>query len=189
MKIRPLLIITLVFLLLINTSYFWEYNIGSFLFLVYGIFILLYIVLLVVLVFQLNKAIRERGKNKTRIVNVSVLAATLIIVLLYPSGIINFKQYETKPILLAQREGVANCTTTYKFLKDSSFERLSICFGLEKLKGRYARSGDTLLLTYQDKKKEIAVIGKNKYGIDFISVYKHSADTIPIEYAILKSNK
>ena len=47
-------------------------------------------------------------------------------------------------ILVAQREGAANCTTTFRLKKGNKFIEKSICFGTTEVTGEYKIKNDTI---------------------------------------------
>jgi len=47
-------------------------------------------------------------------------------------------------ILIAQREGAANCTTTFRLKKGNKFIEKSICFGTTEVTGEYKIKNDTI---------------------------------------------
>ncbi len=146
MNNKSLLIAALVFLFFINTSYFWEdlpglWDIGV------TIFLLLYFIILsVCLLSEIYKAIREKLRDRQRVLSVTAVGLILALTVLFPSGLIDFKRLEGKDILIAQREGAANCMTTFRLKKNKRFIQKSVCFGIEKKKGSYYIENDTIFL-------------------------------------------
>ena len=84
-----------------------------------------------------------------------------------PTGLINFDKLEGADLLIAEREGVANCTTRLRLKTNNKFNERSICFGISKISGNYFIKHDTIF--FSDKKLErnkkyyqFAVIEKTK---------------------------
>src|SRR5690554_1347475 len=106
--------ISLAFFLLVNTSDLWTDDLGFYAMIFSIILFLTFIGLTIILVIQLFYAVKERFKKRERNLTTSVLVLVLILPVFMPFGIVNFKKFESKDILVAQREGVANCTVTLK---------------------------------------------------------------------------
>ncbi|MEO6150967.1 MAG: hypothetical protein ABIN95_02250 [Mucilaginibacter sp.] len=192
MKSKILIIITVLFFLVINLSYFWEPTVGLAAIPVTILLIILFFALVIVWLVTLNKIIKEQYENKIRIVATIVLAVVLLLVLLFPGGMIDFSKYENN-VLIASREGSANCTDTYKFRADMSFSLTSICFAIEKTNGTYAISGDTIMLYYKNGNEESKVSkaivnynNKTTNDLGELMLYKNINDTVPIPLTITK---
>src|SRR5690606_32139893 len=96
------------------------------------------------LIRQVYLLFRERSKNKQQLLSIGIIAIVLTSAFFFPRGIIDFEKFESDSILIAQREGVANCMTTLKLRKDSSFVEREVCFGITKTTGTYKVKGDTI---------------------------------------------
>ena len=113
---------------------------------------------------------------------------------IFPGGIIDFEKFESETILIAQREGVANCTNRLKFKVDGSFLERAVCFGIEEIRGNYKLKGDTIFFEYEEEldaeltKCEFAIISKKLSSDDkqILTKYLGKNDTIGIKYTILK---
>ena len=75
---------------------------------------------------------------------VGVLAFVLSSSVVYPRGIVDFEKWESEPLLIAEREGAANCLTTLKLRKDKTFIERTICFGQSETTGTYNVVNDTI---------------------------------------------
>ncbi len=105
-----------------------------------------------------------------------------------PNGFINFEKFEGSDILIAQREGAANCTTTFKLKENNKFTEQSVCFGTTEIKGDYKIQNDTIFFENvelgrgEDEFYKFAVIRPSKFNKDnkhFDLVrYKDLKDTI-----------
>ncbi|HEX7846571.1 MAG TPA: hypothetical protein VF476_12290, partial [Chitinophagaceae bacterium] len=65
---------------------------------------------------------------------------------------------EGKDILVAEREGSANCTTVLKLKDDFTFRERNVCFGITVVKGTFRVVQDTI---YFDN------VNSGRYGDDF----------------------
>lgn len=144
MKQKTLIITTLLFFIAVNTSYFWEGKLDLYAFPAFIFLFVCYIILLIVLIRQLYFFIKERPKQKQRLLLVGLLIIVLTTSFLKPTGLIDFDKWEGDDVLVAGREGVANCYTYFKLKDDYTFKQKSICFGISDLKGTYRLVNDTI---------------------------------------------
>jgi hypothetical protein len=144
LKNKGLLIATILFFLTVNTNYYWEGKLGLFAFPVFLFLVLVYVGLGIALLRQLFLAIREKFGDKKRLLIIALLTIVLTITFLKPNGLINFDSFQGKDVLIAQREGAANCMTTIKLKDDNSFRERSVCFGVTEIKGKYHYQNDTI---------------------------------------------
>jgi len=88
----------------------------------------------------------EKFSNQKRIYSIVSVALILSVIYYFPFGI-PFDSYLSKDdsILIAHREGVANCRTTLKLKSDQTFVEYTICFGFNEIHGKYQLVNDTLL--------------------------------------------
>ena len=106
MKGNILLKTTIIFFLLVNTSYYWEGKLGVFAMLSSILLAGAFIFLTIALLTQIAFAIREKFTNKKRLLLITVTLIILPLTYLYPNGIINFDRLEGENLLIAEREGV-----------------------------------------------------------------------------------
>ena len=137
MRNKGIIITTLVFFLLVNTTYFWEGKLGLIAFPVFLIFVIVYIGLVVGFLRQLYFAIREKFKNKQRLVILTILVTVITLTFFRPHGFIDFDKLQGADLLVASREGGGNCTTTLKLKESNRFIERSVCFGVKEIKGTY----------------------------------------------------
>lgn len=86
----------------------------------------------------------------------------------------NFKKLEENSILIAQKEGVANCMTYLYFQKDGNIIQKSFCFGIQTEKGKYEIK-DSIINIYWDISKNRDESNTSKiraHDIAKIKVYK-----------------
>lgn len=130
-----------------NTSYVWEGKLELWAFPVFIFLLVFYIVLAIILIYQVYWVTKEGFKNKKRIIIVGVMSLTLGLIFFWPNGIINFDRWEGDDLLIAGREGVANCTTTLKLKANNKFVEKSICFGMSEVRGDYLLKGDSIFFS------------------------------------------
>jgi len=184
-KNKGLIITTIIFFLIINTTYFWEF--GGFGLPLLFLLIITYFVLVVVLVLQLYFAIKEKFKYKFRFFNIALLTTVLIMTFLFPTGFINFEQFESKNVLIAQRTITSDCSSTIKLKQDLTFVQQELCFGAKEIKGTYQISNDTI---YFLKGKEIlgyefAIVKELEFKKQYsyaLQLFKDKNDTIGYSY-------
>ena len=103
-----------------------------------------FLVLTVLMLVQLYRSIREKFADKQRLRLIGLMTPVLMLAFLYPNGLINFGKLESDSLLIAQREGVANCMTTFKLKENNTFIERNVCFGVTETTGEYRLSGDTI---------------------------------------------
>jgi hypothetical protein len=195
LKNKVLIISTLFFFLIINTNYFWEGKLGIVAFPVFLILVLVFIVLSILLLNQFVKGIKEKFSDKSRIVTIGIVSIILILTFIKPNGLINFDKFNGTDILIAQREGAANCMTTIKLKENMTFRERSVCFGVTEIKGTYELRNDTVFfenIEYgrnENEFYEFAVIEPSKINpdkFDFVR-FKNKNDTIGHELWVVKN--
>lgn len=192
---KILLAITIVFFMIVNTSYFWEMylppggNVVLFMFLFF--FSIFWVI---VLLFQLVDGIREKFKDRRRIWVIGIMSLALGLIAFRPGGLINFEQFEEEALFFASREGVANCKTAFKLLPENQFKEREVCFGVSVIRGQYEYRNDTLFFQKIAAPKtvkdfyEFAVIQEAEYSDNkVLRFYKNHQDTIGYELWISKN--
>jgi len=198
LKNKGLIITTAVFFLLVNTTYFWEGKLGFLAFPAFIILVAVYVRLLVGLFRQIYFAIKEKFKDRQRLLVMSILIIVLTLTFFRPEGFVDFDKLQGADLLIASREGGGNCTTTLKLKENNRFIERSVCFGLTEIKGTYKLINDTIY--FQNVKRgrnekeyyKFAVIKQSKYSnekevVDFVR-YTNSNDTIEFELLITKND-
>jgi hypothetical protein len=186
MKKLPVVSAIILFIL-INTSYFWEGKLDDWAFPAYMLLFIVYLLLAFFLLTQLPAAIKEKFRNKQRVITIILLAIVLISAFIRPTGFINFENFIGNDLLVARREGAANCTTTLKLKDNNKFIEKGICFGMTEVKGFYELKGDTIwfknveLSRNESSYYEYAIIKHSKYQnekiIGDLIRYKNHNDT------------
>lgn len=123
MKKKGILITTIIFFILVNTSYFWNMKLGLYAFPFFLLIFLVFIVLVIISIKQIYLGIKEKFNKKSRNINVGILVFVITTTLLWPTGIIDFKKFESETIFFATSEGAANCSTSLKLKKDFTFKQ------------------------------------------------------------------
>jgi hypothetical protein len=192
-----ILISALLFFLMVNTSFFWEKQLGSTAFPFFLLLVVCYLIFFLVLIKQSKQLLQEGLTNRKRLYVSVLLATVLILVALFPTGVVDFDRLSGRDVLIASREGAANCGTTLKLKDNRRFAEKSVCFGISETNGTYQLRGDTII--FDDIKSgrntdgyyEYAVIGPSKIfndeSLSSIVLYKGKADTIGDELWIIKN--
>ena len=160
------------------------------------IMVIFFLFLSVLLFGQVFKVLKEKFKEKRRVYLVAFMAIVLTTSYLYPNGLTSYEMFESESILIAQREGAANCMTTLKLDIENKFIEKNVCFGVTVTKGDFRIINDTIYfenVTHGRKENEFyqyAVIKddrkKGKYLGDIVR-YKNHSDTIGTPLWITKN--
>lgn len=198
MKRKGLIITTIVFFLTVNTNYFWAGKLGSFAFPAFLLLVLAYLTLAVGLCVQLYFAIREKFADRQRLADIFFLTIVLTLTFFFPKGLISFDSLEGKDLFIAQREGAANCVTTFKLKENNKFIERSVCFGMTEIKGDYTLKADTIffinvqLSRYEDEYYKFAIIkpsdSKNGEILGDLMRYNSYSDTTRDVLWIIKND-
>jgi hypothetical protein len=182
----------------VNTNFYWEAKMGVFAMLSFLLLIVYFFVLTILFFGQIYFSIREKFKNRQRLFVLILMTIVLVLCFLYPSGLINVDELESDSIFIAQREGVANCTTTLKLREDNSFIETNVCFGVTETTGTYKIKGDTIIFEnsslgrHESKFYKFAVIKnrktKNEKHFGDLVRYKDYSDTIGTALWIIKND-
>ena len=197
MKNNKLTITTIIFFLTINTTYYWEGKLGIWAIPATLLLLLVYIGLVIALARKIYFAFRNNFSDKSQLLLIGILTLILTITFIKPFGLINFDKLEGDNILVAEREGSANCMTTLKLKENNRFVERSVCFGVTEIKGTYKLKNDTIYFENVDSSRQkyeyhkFAVIKQSKYRsdkkvVDFVR-YTNSNDTIEYELFITKN--
>ncbi len=197
MKNKGLIITTIIFFLTVNTTYYWEGKLGLFAFPAFLILVVIYLGLGLALIRQIYFAVKEKFADKTRLINIGLLTIVLTLTFLKPFGLIDFDKFEGDNILIAEREGAANCMTTLKLKDNFTFSERSVCFGVTEIKGNYHLQNDTIyfdnvsLGRHENEFYQFAVVVQSKFNKDGkhfdLKRYKSLTDTIGHELWITKN--
>ena len=188
MKNKGLIITTIIFFLTVNTTYYWEGKLGLFAFPAFSILVIIYFGLGFALIRQVYFLIKEKSGDKSRLINIGLLSIVLILTFLKPYGLIDFDKLEGENVLVAEREGSANCMTTLKLKDDFTFCERSVCFGVTEINGKFHIQNDTIYfdnVSFGREENEFykfAIIKQSKFNKDGkhfeLTRYKNLTDTI-----------
>ncbi len=188
MKTKGLFILTIGFFLLVNTSYYWEGKLGLYAYPAFLLLCLIYLGLAIALIVQLYLLIKEKFRRNQRLINVGLLTLVLGLTLYKPNGLIDFDKLEGGNLLIAEREGAANCMTTLKLKDDFTFRETNVCFGVTEIKGNFHLNNDTIYFDnvnvgrHEDWFYKFAIIKPSTYNNDGkhfdLIRYKSLKDTI-----------
>ena len=181
---------------MVNTTYYWEGKLGLFAFPAFLLLVVIYAGLGITLVKQLYFLIKEKFVDYQRVLKVGLLTIVLVLTFYNPFGLIDFDKLEGGDMLIAEREGSANCMTTLKLKDDFTFRERNVCFGVTEIKGNYHLQNDTIYFDnvnvgrHENEFYEFAVIKPSKFDNskffgDLIR-YKDLLDTIGHELWITK---
>lgn len=121
-----------------------------------------------------------------------VLGSTLV----SKDGIFGFGNRGPKDLLIAEREGAANCYTTLKLKADNKFIEESVCFGMSEIRGTYSRKGDSIFFSNielgrgESEYYQFAVISsefQNEKILGELKRFKNYSDTLPHDLFITKN--
>lgn len=198
MKNKGLLITTIIFFLIVNTTYYWEGKLGLFAFPAFLILVIIFLGLGVALIRQIYFLVKEKFADKKRLINIGLLTLVLTLTFLKPFGLIDFDKLEGDNILIAEREGAANCMTTLKLKDNFTFSERSICFGVTETKGNYHLQNDTIYFDnvsvgrHENEFYKFAVVKPSMFDnskiIGDLIRYKDLTDTTGHELWIIKND-
>lgn len=191
MKYKKLILLLAVFFLVVNTSYFWEGKLGLFAFPVFLALMLIYLALIIVFCRMLILNFKEKFNDRQRLFVSAGLLCILVLTFFKPSGIIDFDGFSGKNLLVAGREGAANCTTTLKLKENNFFVEKTICFGVDEVSGSYSIKGDTIFFRSLNQNSDYythAVVKRiGPQNGEIIVLYKGESDTIGSSLQIIKN--
>jgi hypothetical protein len=196
LKNKGLIITTIIFFLLVNTTYYWEGKLGILTFPAFLILVIVFVGLFITLLRQLYFATKEKFKDKQRSYKIALLTVVLTLTIFRPFGLVDFDKLNGADILIATREGGGNCTTTLKLKENYEFRQRDVCFGVTEVKGMYKISNDTIYFETSNFNRgkneyyDFAVIRPTKYGMEdnkFDLVLFNKNDTIGHELYVIKN--
>jgi hypothetical protein len=186
-KNKALIIVAIVFFVIVNTHIFWEPKLGFWILPFTLVLLLTFFVLAAILVWQCWLVIREKFRNRSRLLTIAVLAVVLGVIYIEPRGFISYEMLEGEGVFLAENEGAVNCTTTLKLLEDFTFRERTICFRVTEVTGTFRVSRDTIYFENVkmgrgvDEYYSFGVIKPNGFTEDkkqkMLILYKSAADT------------
>lgn len=188
MKNKGLYITTIIFFLLVNTTYYWEGKLGLFAIPAFVLLVAVYFGLAVALLRQIYFSGKEKFKQNNRLILIGLLTTVLLLTYFKPLGIVDFDKFEETDILIAEREGAANCLTTLKLKDDYTFKERIGCFGVSEIKGTFRVVRDTIYFDniqpgrHEEGFYKFAVIKPTKFDnskiVGDLIRYKDLTDTV-----------
>ncbi len=159
--------------------------------------VIVYFGLGIALIRQIYLAVKDKQKDKSRLLLIGFLILVLTLTFIKPFGLINFDELEGKDILIAQREGAANCMTTLKLKDNYTFRERIVCFSVTEIKGTYHFQNDTIYFDNNEISRDekdfyrFAVIRPSKYYSNKkyfdLTRYKNLTDTVGHNLTITKN--
>lgn len=178
---KPSLIVTICFFLLLHTSDFWGPSVGPFFLLIMLIFLGAFLFVLGFFLVHIYYSIREKFQSKAQ--NISLLITSLVIgITIYaPLGILKYETFTADNILVAGREGAANCHTVVRLKKDGSFTETSFCFGPSRTTGTFKMKNDTIWFSSSDMFYEFGIIGPSLVDSSrvYLNLHRNEKDKMP----------
>lgn len=194
LKNKGLIITTIVFFLFVNLNHFWEGEMGILAFPIFIFLAIVFLVLAIICLIQIGKGFKEKFSNRKRNWTIGIMAISLGLIFLKPNGIINFDKLEGEDLFIAQREGAANCMTTFKLKPNNKFKERSVCFGVSEARGNYKIKNDTIFFSDvsvprgNEEYYEFGILKKSKYRDEkALFRYRSRSDTIGNELWITKN--
>ncbi|MCL9807447.1 hypothetical protein NAT51_18110 [Flavobacterium amniphilum] len=184
MKQKKLVFTTLFVFIMLNTQYFWESTVGVSAFVVELFLLFVFLILGILLIRQIILAIMEKGSDLKRIISIVICSMLFTLFFLYPRGIINFRKFASKDLLVAMNEGAGNCAVILKLKENNEFVERTVCFGVNEIKGGYILRNDTIVFENTDSNDyyQFALIKNSE-----LLLYNNSKDTIPHSITITKN--
>jgi hypothetical protein len=173
---------------LVNTTYYWEGKLGLFSIPAFVLLVVVYLGLAIALLRQIYFSVKEKFKQKQRFILIGLLTIVLLLTYFKPLGIVDFDKFEGNDVLIAEREGAANCLTTLKLKDDYTFRERIGCFGVSEIKGTFRVVNDTIyfdniqLGRHEESFYKFAVIKPTKFDnpkiLGDLMRYKDLTDTV-----------
>ncbi len=194
MNNKSLLLTTIAFFLLVTVSDYWVWEMGMWILPITLFLVIVFMVLLIKCFFQLAKAKKEKFSNPSRNWTFAVSSILLVLIFLWPQGMINFEKLEGENILVAHREGLANCMSTIQLKPNATFKLRNVCFGLSEFKGKYEYKNDTIFYFVPNASQghkpyyeygTVQEIGKQ--GKKILIQYQSRRDTTGVRFEITKN--
>lgn len=178
MKPKVQITLSVLFLVLINTAYWWEGWL-SFVAMFAILFLAVCFLASVILIFvQLVQLIRIRFRDRPKVISMIISCVVALLVGFFPRGMINWDEIEGHNLLVASQESTANCTITIKLKENNRFIEKNVCFGVTTTRGTYTLEGDTVFFNSAGD-YEYGVLHRDEKTdtIAGMMVYRNKADT------------
>lgn len=170
------------FFLLLQTSYFWEKELGIFAMFSFLGMALAFLFFCGMLCWEALLVVRERGKDRQRLRFIGILLVMLSLTVWDPNGLVDYAKFEARTVLTAHAEGAADCSNTLVLRSDHTFIERIVCFGLSETRGTYFIKNDTLF--FEDVK-----LGRHQTTYDAFAILSISQPTGQPNYGRLFRQK
>lgn len=196
MRYKWLFITTTIYFLLINTTYYWEGMLGMWAMVEIPLLCLVFLTLVIQVCRQIYFSAREKFEDRQRVVLAGYMIMVLGLSLFFPRGFVDFGRLNGKDLLVAQREGVANCMTTLVLKENGTFRELNVCFGITTITGTYSLKGDTIFfhnVLSREERESYYRYALVKYWDDkieksYLACYNNYPDTLEYSLGIIKND-
>jgi hypothetical protein len=198
---KRLIILSCVFFLLVQTAYFWEPWLGFPGMLLVFLLVIVFMTLAGLFISHLVMLMKERFRNRQRVIVAAALFVVVSTTLFKPNGLIDFDRLAGKDLFIAMREGAANCQTILKLKDNNTFIERDLCFGISEIKGNYSIKSDTIFFSNVKSNRDnrqyymYSVIKKRnkiEYGtyktVGDLVLYKDKKDTTGYKLWITKND-
>lgn len=198
---KRLIIVSVIFFLLVQTAYFWEPWLESWGMLLVFLLVIVFMTLAGLFLSHLVMLIKERFRNRQRVIVATVLLVATGTAFLSPAGIIDYDSLAGKNLLIAEIEGAANCQTILKLKDNNTFVQRDLCFGTSEIKGNYTLKGDTIFFSnvkpnrrnrqyymYSVIKKKNKIEHGSYKTVGDLVLYKDQKDTTGYKFWITKND-
>ena len=157
--------------------------------------VIVFLVLALICLIQIGWGIEENFSNRNRNWTIGIMTITLGLICVKPGGIINFNKSEGEDLFIAQREGTANCATTFKLKQNNKFVERKVCFGVNEIRGNYEIKNDTIFFLEvsvprgEEDYYEFGILKKSKLKDEkTLFRYRNRSDTLGHELWIIKND-
>ncbi len=129
------------------TSDFWEPWLGWHAFYIMIGLTLLSGVLLLRFLYLIVNMLGPLCRTKFHYFQSAWLALAMMVSYLFFNRDLSMERFMSKPVLVAGREGAANCTTVLKLFPNGHFKLQTVCFGIARLEGEWQKKSDTIFFS------------------------------------------
>lgn len=145
MKNNILLIASILFFTVVNTTFLWSNWLGPAALILFMFMVIVYIIIGFLWFWVLFDLLGKDNKPRKDIIVLLFGAFVLGTSFLFPSGMVPlFKESASRSILTATAEGAANCMSYFYLVDETHFAENTVCFGTNHMGGNYVRKDDTL---------------------------------------------
>jgi hypothetical protein len=185
-------ITTLLFFILINTSFFWDGFLG-----IYSIpfsFVLEIVFLIIIVNFfiLIFRIIQNKFDSKNKRNQILYIAIVIALTIYKPFGFINLELSKANEVLIAKKEAVSNCNMLLILRDDGTYTQRMVCYSIDNIQGTYSLKNDTIFFKNSFEYSECpkyGLITENSNNYQIIKLYYDSSyKAIPLLLYIEKNN-